>query len=267
MARSLDELENIQLATKAGLSRLDGLDSTSDTSYWGLKLYVHRFLSWMQETVFDRHVEEVQEIANRAESGVTKWYQEECLKFQYGDDLVYIDRRYQYAPIDETKQIVQLAAVTEGGGQVRIKVAKLDDATPIPLEPVELAAFAGYIEKIKIAGTYIELTSYAADDLQIACEIYYDPIIPLPQIKAAIIEAAENYVKNLPFDGILTLQDLVDAMQVVEGNPIINLLGVQARVGVDPFETIEVKYNAQAGYLEITPTSSIYNDLSYIPNV
>src|SRR5690606_37796732 len=106
-------------------------------------------------------------------------------------------------------------AVVDSGGQVVIKIAKLSGTTPVPLSAGELSAFDAYINQVKFAGTNILTISRTADLLKIYYDITYDPLVLTPSGESINtpgvypVEAAiNNYISNLPFNGILNLTKL-----------------------------------------------------------
>ncbi|MDT8337180.1 MAG: hypothetical protein RQ856_05055 [Candidatus Izemoplasmatales bacterium] len=189
--------------------------------------------------------------------------------------LLWINNKFQYNTIDVSKQIIKRAAVIEGAGQVRLKVAKLDgNNLPIPLTLSELNAFQNYINKIKFAGTDITITSRTSDLLKLQMDVFYDPLvidangglINNPAIKPVEV-AINDFISNLSFNGKLVLTSLVDAVQQVNGvnNPV--LISAEAKFGQLNYTPINVDYTADAGHLKIDAAFPLSTTINYIADV
>lgn len=222
MARTTQEIYTgleAQLVANSTLAPLAA--NTSKVAIWRLLLWVFAYGANVLELLFDAFIIEADAKVLAAKVGNTRWYQERILDFQYGDNLVYINGVYQYPVIDDTKRIVSKCSVTEGfdpliGGILNVKVAKTVGDL-VALASLEQSALTSYLQKVKFAGTKFKLISTSGDILKIAFSIYYDPIIPIDGLKPLVIEAIENHVKNLPFDGILNVTRLIDVIQGIDG--------------------------------------------------
>jgi hypothetical protein len=222
MARTTQEIYDglvVELVANPTLAPLAA--NPSKTAIWRLLLWVFAFGANLLEVLFDTFVVEVEGKGLAAKVGNAQWYQSRILEFQYGDNLVYQNGIYHYPTLDDTKNIVSHCAVVSGydplvGGILNIKIAKTTDSLTA-LDAPELAALTSYLNKVKFAGTKFQLISTAGDILKIGFHIYYDPIIPLAILQPHVEATIRNYVKNLPFDGILTITRLIDVLQGIEG--------------------------------------------------
>ncbi len=195
--------------------------------------------------------------------------------FQYGDALHWIDNKYKYLTINIANQIIKRAAVIEAGGQVRIKVAKLDLlGLPAPLSVAEVTAFKAYIGQIKFAGTKISVISREADLLKISFDVTHDPLVVngsgeliIDPSTKPVEKAINDYIQNLPFNGILNLTSLTDAIQKAEGviDPVLN--SAEGKYGALAYQTIVKNYNADAGHMKIDPAYPLSLTINYLPNV
>lgn len=240
----------------------EDLTSTSKVGIHRLLYYIVAQAIQFLEQIFDLHVIEVQDIADKIITATTRWYQEEALKFQLGDDLLFItalgslNGKFQYAVLDESKQIIKRAAVTESGTQVVIKVAKLVADVPAPLDVAELAAFTQYTNEFRIAGTDTLIISAPPDELQLDLRVFYDPL----QLDAAgeslanpgtfpAIEAIDGFISNLPFNGKYENTALVDAVQLAEGVEDPRLDEARSRFGANPYSIIADSVTPNAGHM------------------
>ncbi len=267
-------LTTLQPAIDDQQTLLSDLATPSKVAVWRLWMWLVATAIFTHETLWDLFKAEVEEIAANAIPGTVRWYQDQALKYQHGDPLLYIDNKFQYAVIDPSKQIIKRAAVVELGSQVRIKVAKLNGFTITPLSTPELSAFDAYINQIKFAGTNTATLSRLPDLLKVAYKVYYDPLlltatgelISNPG-KFPVEEAITGHIANLPFNGNLVLTQLTDAIQKAVGvvNPILQ--SAEATYGAVPYAPIVETYNPDAGHMIVDPLNPLSGSITYIPYV
>jgi hypothetical protein len=253
MARSVETIYNSLLAAKSGTAALDGLDSSSATAIWRLWLYIVAVAINVHEGLFDAHKAEVTSIINAELPHTTRWYVWKAKAFQYGDSLPTDSDTY--ATIDASLQIVTQAACTESAGRVRLKAAKGTD-TLAALSSAELAALTAYMQQVKDAGVRLTVTSGAADDLRIGLKVYYDPLL-LDATGARldgtsvtpVKDAIAAFLTQLPFNGLMVVNKLLDAVRAVEGVVNCSVITVAARYGDLSFAPVEDEYLPDAGYL------------------
>ena len=288
MARELTEIYNELVAEKNTFTTLNGLQpaiddsqtllndlsTTSKVAIWRLVFFVVAVGIWTHENIFDLHKAEIEALAAEFIGGTVEWFQFECLKFQLGDTLQFINQKFSYPIIDETKQIDDRCAIDEVAGQLRIKVAKLDPTLPVPLSTPELNAFKAYVDEIKFAGVNVFVTSGIADQVRLTMKVVYNPLalsatgedIDNPGV-FPVEDAITAHVSNLPFNGVLNLTSLTDSVQAVGGvvDPI--LLTIDAKFGALPYAAVVENYKADAGYLEIDPAFPLNTSITYTANV
>ena len=253
---------------------LADVQSPSRVSDWRFWLWIFSVASATLENFWDLFRVELDAKINSAPVGTKPWYQKQAFLFQYGDSLVYINDKYQYATINAVAQIIKRCAVVDLGGQVIIKVAKLTGTVVTPLSVGELAAFQGYINKIKVAGTQTIFISDIPDKLKVAYTMYYDPLVLAangsllnnPSVFPAE-DAINAYISNLEFNGDMVLTKLTDAAQSAQGivNPV--LTSAEAKYGSFAYATVVVKYNAYAGHMIIDPSFPLSTQITYVANV
>jgi hypothetical protein len=262
-------LEPVAGETAVGL--VAELTSGSKVAIWRLLFRVLAWGLWVHENLFDRHKIEVEAIANDLITGTLRWYQQQCFLFQYGDALTWNGLRYIYDPINAANKIVKRAAVFVSGGVLKVKVAKLDGSgNPTPLSAPELAAFDYYFNTIKFAGTSVDVISVAADTVKLYYNIYFNPLLMaadgslISDPSVFPVEVAINgYIKNLPFNGILNMTKLTDAIQAATGvvDPVLS--NAEAADVSLIYAPIVDNYNATAGHLIVDPSFPLNSTLTY----
>lgn len=288
MARSTQYFYDLINNEKDNFTSLNGLLPNNDTypnlladlnnntkvSVWRLLFYVFAYGCYVLDTLFDEHKKEINELISKNIPGTIQWLREEIMKFQYGDTLLWIDNKYQYAIINPSLQIIKYCSVKQVGNQVRIKVAKDVSGMPTPLNITEYNALISYIDKIKFAGTNTYVISNPPDRLKIQLNARYHPMILnsngelLSNTSIKPVETAiQNYLKNLPFDGKLVVNHLIDAVQKAEGVYDCEIISIEATYASLPYQPINVEYETNAGYIIIDPAYPLSNSINYIPYV
>ena len=263
MARTITDIQQSLLdkvALDATLSML--LTSTSSVAIFRLFLYLVAFCAWTVENLHDFFKIEVAETIAAMKPHSLRWYAEKSKAFQYGYDLVaeadYYDNTGIAEDVITASKIVSYAAVVEKERGVRIKVAKTVGSDLDALTVGELASFTAYMIEVKDAGVKLQITSGTADSLFLALRIQYNPLV----LNAAgaridgtaatpVKDAIKAHLKVLPFNGVFSVQKLVDTIQAVEGVVDLSVDQVQTKYGLLLFSTVNISVIPDAGYLRI----------------
>lgn len=251
---------------------LEDLTSTSKVAIWRLMFSVHATGIWLHEQLFDQHKADVEARAAEIIPGTVRWYADQAKLFQYGDDLTWDGSKYVYDPVDASAQIVERSAAGVAGSQVRIKVAKLSGGSPVKLDPAEKTAFEAYMDLIKFAGTNVAVISKDGDTLHVELDLYYDPLVLASDGEDLdnpgtypVEDAINDYIASLPFDGYLTRNALIDAIQAAAGVDDLKITTLEAKYGALPYSAIDVEYQPDAGYLEIDAAYPLNTSITYTP--
>jgi len=275
MARTILEIqaESInQVQSDAVLSA--ELTSTSKVAKWRLWTYVTAVCIWTIEKLFDVLRLETDEKLAALKPHSLRWYAGKAKAFQFGFNLVneadYYSNTGIADSIVEASKIVDYAAVVEQTRGLRIKVATDTGSDLAALSAPQLAAFVAYMARVKDAGVKLLITSSAPDSLKGSINVYYNPLV----INAnggrndgfsadPVRDAFKLYLKNLPFNGVFLLQNLVDVLQLIDGVSVIDIKQMQARYGALPYTSFNVQYIPDAGYLRLYSDSDLV--LTFIP--
>lgn len=270
MARSVDTIYADLIAKKESDSNLDALNSTSKTAIWRLWLYIVAYATNVLESLFDKHYTEVTSIITELKPHTMRWYRQKALAFQYGFDLIsdtdIFDNGTATEAQIEASKIIKYAAITEATTESRLvlKIATEDNAGKLaPITSGQESAFIPYIEEIKDAGVAITVINYLPDILKLNLRIYYDPLvltstgISIRTGKKPVEDALNEFMKELPFNGELVLNSLIDKLQKTEGVKIPHLVQAASKwidTALDDygnFDNISVKKIPVSGYFEI----------------
>lgn len=220
MARTIAEIKAQMIAEKNAQSALSGLTSTSQTALWNLYIYLVATAVNIFEQILDLFKVDVEAIAARSYPGSRQWIQAKVFEFQYDATTpqyleLQSDFTLVYPVVNTELRIVTRCSVGRLlNKQVLVKVAK--NTPPEPLDNSELTALASYLNDIGFAGIDYSLLSVYPDRIALEAEIYFNGQFAAT-IQQSVIDALDNYLANIPFDGVVNVQAVVDVIQSVPG--------------------------------------------------
>ena len=280
MARTINEIYNSIITEKNTMSTLADLQpnidnsqtlltdltSSSKVAIWRLWAFVVAVAINLHEVVFDRYSEVIEIRASKIPTGTVNWYYDQSLLFQYTDVLTWDGLKFSYPTINSSNQIIKLAAVIDQGFQTRVKVAKLVSGVPTALSVPELTSFQGYWDEKRFSGTSMLITSTVGDDLNVNYSIQYDALLLASDGSLLtdsaifpVVDAINNYIKNLDFNGKMSLMKMTDSVQNAVGVLDATLNSAESRHGTQPFVNINRQYTADAGYLILASSTINYS--------
>lgn len=278
MAREIEVIQKEILDNIASNEALSQMNSTSKVAIYRLLAYIVAFAIWTLEVLFDIHKREIDTAIYEQKSGTPTWYKNMSLGFQYGFDLIidsdkYNNTRYTEDQI-EASRIIKYCSVKESAESNRliVKVASEQDDLLTPLTPTQITSFTQYINEIKYAGVQINVVNNPADKLLLDMDIYIDVLVidetgnSIASGGKPVETAIKNYMKSLPFDGELVINDLIEKLRAVDG--VINAhIKTASSSYYDTltssyveFSPINVKTIPVAGYFEIVN----FDNVSYV---
>ncbi|HMP92098.1 MAG TPA: hypothetical protein PKD90_04450 [Phnomibacter sp.] len=274
MARSINDIQASIIAAKDGDPTLAALNSTSRTAIWRLLTYVVAAAIWVLETLFDTHKAEVLETVANLKPHSLRWYALAARRYRHGQALIPETDKYSDEGLTSAQilamQVVSYAAVVEQPLGLRIKVATMGVSDLEPLGNEQMLGFVEYMNYIKDAGVRLLITTGPPDSLRLSLVIYYNPLVL--NANGARLDGANNtpvkaaikqYLQNLPFNGILVLAYLVDALQAVDGVVVPHIVAASASYGSLPYTPFSVEYQPDAGYMRIVQPGDI--QIAYLP--
>lgn len=278
MARTITEIKKTIDDEQALQSGLSTLNSPSQAAIYNLWKYITAVAMWIHETLWDKFKVELEEVADSAQIGTEGWVQQKAFDFQYSTTNPQIVQLVDFVPSylvedDSLKIITRCSVKTLPSKIVSIKVAKQDP--PVPLDSTELSSFTGYLDEISFAGVQYSPVSLTSDKIMVNASVYYNGQYSTT-ISANTITAINTYLSAIPFDGILRISALEDAIQNVAGVSDIVLNNVALRADstalsastylVQSNTTIFNKYGLTSGYVvpETTLGSTLDATLTFI---
>jgi hypothetical protein len=233
---------------------------------------------FIHESFFDQHAKEVDERLANEKPGGLPWYRTMALRFQFGFNLLgdtdKFDNSSANAEQIENSKIIKYAAVNEvfDNQQARliVKIAGEENGVLTNFtDAAQIEAIENYFKRIKIAGTYITIINYRADQLYLNMQIKRDALV-LDQNGMSIldgnnpvVDALQEFMKELDFNGELKLSALVDKIQAVPGVLDATLFSAQSAWinpdsgGYGQPQPINISKIAESGYFEIVNFDNI----------
>lgn len=294
MNATLQELIGLILSLKESNPHLQGLSSASKTSVWRNMLETVAFMIFNFQEALRLHMKEIDEKIATQKIPNEKWYRERALYFQYGFELdpdsyvgaflpTYKDGNGDIVMATEQNiedsRIIKYASVTpniSGNGMKRISM-KIAGENMDEIIPTEKAlAFKTYIERIQATGDHIVVVNFLPDILLLQYKICYDPLILHPDGMSIITGeypvkiAIERFLKNLPFNGELSVESLENALQAVNGVKDLQKLQVSSKwiepgAGYGLFQPIEISRIPRSGRFKIEDWGEIQY-INYTPS-
>jgi hypothetical protein len=277
MARTVAQIKQSMLDAKNADPTLSTLTSTSQTAKWNLYYFIVASCIAIFEQLQDIFKTELETIASTAAPSTPQWTRNKVLKYQKGDVAQLNTTTYviEYPTINTANQILtRCAVITAPNRTVLIKVAKGNPPTPVSVG--ELAELQSYVETFNPAGIAFTLINENSDKMEVAATIYYNGQYSAV-ISTNVVAALNNYMANLPFNGVISTQAVVDAIQAVEGVISVSLARILVRkhsvaygLGVTLYSLLggvdAVQYQTISGYVvqETTATHTFADTLSYI---
>ncbi len=279
MARTIKEIKksitdnfmsNTEMQTAYGLDPAKSFEEQfSKVSFESVIFDIIAIVHLILEQLFDKHKTEINTLISLKKLHTGIWIREQLLNFQYGFTLRPGTDQWNNAgktdeEIEESK-IIKYAAVTESVDEKRVicKIAGETAGELSPLEPSEIEAVSAWIMQIKAAGVPYTIINYLPDRLAVTIEIIRDPLVltsaGVHRItgKKVVEVALQEFMKELPFDGELRIQDMSNKLENTEGVHLVNILQVQS-CWIDPtsntygdWEAISVRKRAESGYFKI----------------
>ncbi len=281
MARTVQQIKQSMIDAKNADANLAGLTSTSQTAKWNLYYFIVASCIAIFEQLQDLFKVDLETIAASSAPSTPQWTRNKVLQFQYDATTPQVAELntttfvIEYPVIDPSLQILtRCAVVTAPNRTALIKVAKNDP--PEPISGGELSALDTYIDTFNPAGIAYIIINEDSDKMEVVADIYYNGQYA-SVISTNVVGALNNYMANLPFNGRITTQAVVDAIQSAEGVITASVSRILVRrdtvaygAGVTLFNLAtgvdSVNYDTYAGYVteETTATHTFADTLTYI---
>ncbi|MFT0360172.1 hypothetical protein [Bacteroides thetaiotaomicron] len=224
MSRTIKDIYNEAIQERNKRLELKEFQSNSKVSImngitWAVAAVIHSF-----ETLLDVFAIDISQVINQRVNGTPHYYVNALLQYQKGDELVVREDglAFGYADVDETKRIISQVSYTESTDNINLdsklilKVAGGTKGNLSALSSDELPPINSYINKLKFAGTRIEIISRDGDVLIPRVQVYYDGAVPEAEVYDSLEEKLNNYIMAIPFDSSIYTSKIVESLRSAE---------------------------------------------------
>lgn len=262
--RTTQDIFDSMVAAKDNDPRLASLTSSSSTAIWRLLFWVSASIMALFLNMLEGIALELEGIRDSAVPGTSSWYRNKAFEWQWGHTLqIDPDGRIGYATEDLPARLVKRAAIQElPDGSLLIKVATATG----PLSAPELLSVSDYFRELHFAGTLFSVLSLPADKLRVTATVYFDPQVGASSCLAAVQDSIDAYLAALPFDGVIHVSKVVDAIQASAGVQDVLLSLVEADNGTG-YQPVPRLVQPLAGWFVIDPAFPLSTTLTLTPNV
>ncbi len=205
-------LELAEFSSDSKLSILNGIT-------WVVAAVIYSF-----ETILDVFAYDISETINKRINGTPDYYARALLQYQKGDELTVRDDglAFGYASVDESKQIITQVSYEESTDDVNLdsklvlKVATGDKGNLSAIPADELVQIRTYLNRIKFAGTRIEVTSLPGDVLVPRLSVYWDGAVSEAEVYDNIEASLNEYMMNIDFNAGIYVSKVIAAIRSAE---------------------------------------------------
>lgn len=205
-------LELAEFSSDSKLSILNGIT-------WVVSAVIYSF-----ETILDVFAYDISETINKRINGTPDYYARALLQYQKGDELTVREDglAFGYASVDESKQIITQVSYEESTDDINLdsklvlKVATGDKGNLSPIPGDELVQIRTYLNRIKFAGTRIEVTSLPGDVLVPRLSVYWDGAISEAEVYDNIEASLNEYMMNIDFNAGIYVSKVMAAIRSAE---------------------------------------------------
>lgn len=224
MSRTIKQIYDETVKERNKRLELSEFDSDSKLSILNGVTWTFAAVVFSFESLLDIFALDISNVINNRINGTPTYYINALLQYQKGDELTVREDglAFGYANIDETKRIITQASYMEIShdskldNRLILKLATGEKGKLHSLPVEELVLIQAYINKIKFAGTSIEITSQEGDVLIPRLSVYHDGAVMEKELYDGIEGLLNDYMVNVKFDSAVYVSDIVAAIRRVE---------------------------------------------------
>lgn len=224
MSRSIKQIYEEAIAERNRRLELSELSNDSRVSVmngiaWTVAAVIYTF-----ESILDVFAVDVSETLSARINGTPRYYADALLNYQKGDELRVREDglAFGYGSEDPSKRIVTQVSYAEStddrnvDSKLILKVATGEKGALRQIDAEELAQITAYVNRIKFAGTRIEVISRPGDVLIPRLTVYWDGAVPEAELYDALEERLNEYAMGIDFDAGVYVSQVWEALRSVE---------------------------------------------------
>ena len=224
MARTIKQIYDEAVSERNKRLELSEFSSDSKLSILNGITWTFAAVVFSFEAILDLFSVDISKVINNRINGTPTYYINALKQYQKGDEILVREDglAFGYAETDSTKQIVTQASYMESHSDVNLdnklilKVATGDKGNLHAIDIEELMMIQAYINKIKFAGTRIEVTSGEGDVLVPRVSVYYDGAVMESVVYDLIEERLNVFMQDIKFDSTIYVSDIIAAIRSAE---------------------------------------------------
>lgn len=221
MSRTLTEIYGQAKEKRDEYLELTEFHNSSKMSVLDAFTWVTSACIWVFENIIDVFKIDLAKDLQYRINGTASYYANALLKYQSGDTLIMNEdgTKFSYPSEDETKRIITKVSCSEEqeeGFYDKKLVLKIATGQPGAYERIgdaELLQIQAYLNQISFAGTHAEVVSRNGDVLIPKLTVYHDGAVSPEEVYSNIENSLNEFVQNIPFDGVVYVQKIIDAIQ------------------------------------------------------
>lgn len=221
MSRTIKQIYEEAIRERNKRLELSEFDSDSKLSVLNGITWTFAAVVFSFESILDVFAIDISNVINNRINGTPTYYINALLQYQKGDELMVREDglAFGYANIDETKQIITQASYMESSSDVNLdnklilKVATGEKGKLQSIPQEELMMIQAYINKIKFAGTRIEIASQEGDVLVPQVSVYHDGAVMESEVYDGIEDKLNEYMMNIKFDSTIYVSEIIAAIR------------------------------------------------------
>lgn len=221
MSRTLNTIYKEAVAERNKRLELSEFSSDSKLSILNGMTWVVAAVIYSFETILDIFAYDISETINKRINGTPDYYARALLQYQKGDELTVREDglAFGYASVDESKRIITQVSYEESTDDVNLdsklvlKVATGEKGNLSAIAADELVQIRIYLNRIKFAGTRVEVTSLPGDLLVPRLSVYWDGAVPETEVYDNIEAALNEYMMNIDFNAGIYVSKVIAAIR------------------------------------------------------
>lgn len=221
MSRTLNTIYKEAVAERNKRLELSEFSSDSKLSILNGMTWVVAAVIYSFETILDIFAYDISETINKRINGTPDYYARALLQYQKGDELTVREDglAFGYASVDESKRVITQVSYEESIDDVNLdsklvlKVATGEKGNLSAIAADELVQIRLYLNRIKFAGTRVEVTSLPGDLLVPRLSVYWDGAVPEAEVYDNIEAALNEYMMNIDFNAGIYVSKVIAAIR------------------------------------------------------
>lgn len=221
MSRTLKHIYEQAVAERNKRLELGEFSSDSKLSVLNGITWVCSAMIYSFESLLDVFAVDIAEVINSRINGTPAYYANALLQYQKGDELTVRDDglAFGYATVDASKRTITQVSYVEStddenlDSKLILKVATGPRGKLQAICPEELVPIATYINRLKFAGTRLEVVSLPGDVLIPRLTVYYDGAVTEDEMYAAIEQELAHYIMEVDFDSTVYVSKVIAVLR------------------------------------------------------